>query len=264
MRTTGLTFALGTAASLLLAACSFSSNGFDGVPLSELDRSGDAPTSVALYGPDTMIVTRGPAFDVSVEGDSETTGLLRFRVEDGTIAVGRESGDWKDTMTSSAATIRVTLPALSGIEIAGSGRVEADGLQGSAAIDIAGSGDVTVDTVSADDLEIDIAGSGGVSGSGTADNLAISIAGSGDIAMEGLKADSGSVDIAGSGDAVFGSDGEVEISIAGSGDVRVVGNARCSVSTAGSGKATCGPTSGSASASAAATAGDADDPAPAG
>ncbi len=234
--------AIGLAAAL--SGCSWTERmgSFDGVPLAELDMTGEAPTGVALAGPDRLIVTEGAALDIDVEADPEIADLLRFKIEDGVLGVGRENSDWKDRMSSSGkAIIRVTMPSLNSVEVAGSGTVEAARVQGDVAIDIAGSGKVEIAAIEAGSLNVEIAGSGTVTGAGTANSLSLEIAGSGDVDLEKLQAGSATIDIAGSGDAIFASDGEVKASIAGSGDVVVIGRARCSVKTAGSGSLTCRP-----------------------
>ena len=236
---------LALGASLALAACDgkvrWSSNGFDGVPLDELDMSAEAPTGVSLAGPDRVIISEGTALDISVDADAEIAERLRFNIEDGVLGIGRENGDWSDMGSSSAAIIRVTMPTPETLAIAGSGRIEAAKVAGDATLEIAGSGKIAVAEIDAGTLNIDIAGKGSVTGSGTTEMLAIDIAGSGEVSMEALKAGDATIDIAGSGDAIFSSDGTVKAGIAGSGDVTVIGNATCSVETAGSGSLTCRP-----------------------
>ena len=61
------------ALSLGLAGCdiNISAGDSDGVPLSELDMSGDPPTELVLAGPDKIIITDGDALAIDVEGDDE-------------------------------------------------------------------------------------------------------------------------------------------------------------------------------------------------
>jgi hypothetical protein len=226
-------------ASLALAGCDMDINfgSSDGVPLAELDMTGDAPRAVALYGPDTLIITEGDTLNVTVEGDEQAVAALRFDRDGDTLGVMRD-GEWKDT---GKATVRITMPAPREIDMAGSGTINAATMAEEAEINSAGSGQISVGTLTAKRLEISMAGSGTVRASGSAERLEISIAGSGDTELDGLTADRAEVSIAGSGDVRFASDGEVEASIAGSGDVRVVGTAKCEVSSMGSGKVTCGP-----------------------
>ena len=229
------------ALSAALASCGdvdIKINDSDGVPLAELDMTGEAPTELALVAPDTVIITQGDALDIRVEGDDDAVDALRFTNESGALGIMRESGSWKN---SGYATVRITMPAPSEIAIAGSGAVETTGLAQRAEINIAGSGSVTATEIDSERLEVAMMGSGKVVGSGRTERLEISSAGSGFVDLSGLKADEGEVSIAGSGDVHFASDGDVEVNIAGSGDVRVTGSAKCTVNAVGSGKVVCEP-----------------------
>ncbi|TMM48182.1 head GIN domain-containing protein [Qipengyuania marisflavi] len=208
----------------------------DGVPLAELDMSGPAPTKLVLAGPDTVIVTDGAELDINVSGDDDAVEAMRFSLDDGTLAIMREKGDWKNR---AQATVRVTMPAAESVTLAGSGTIEAASLSGDADITIAGSGTMRAAKVDAKDLAVTIAGSGSLEASGKARALELTIAGSGEADMADLKADMAEVTIAGSGDASFASDGDVDASIMGSGSVTVIGRANCTVSSMGSGSLNC-------------------------
>ena len=211
-------------------------NGEEGVPLAELDMSGDPPTELVLAGPDQVVLTEGDTLDIEVEGDSEAAELVRFSNKDGTLAVSRANGKWSDVGT---AIVRVTMPAPKAIVIAGSGSVEAPAMAEEADITIAGSGSANVASLAATRLEVTIAGAGSTSAAGTAEQMELSIVGSGKSEMGGLKVDKAEVTVAGSGDASFASDGEVEASIVGSGNVTVTGSASCKVDSMGSGELSC-------------------------
>lgn len=213
-------------------------DGEEGVPLAELDTSGDAPNKLVLAGPDEVIVSDGDALDIKVEGDSKAAELVRFTLKDGTLGVMREKGKWDNV---GKATVRVTMPSPEAITIAGSGKVTAASMSGDADITIAGSGELDVADVKAGKADVTIAGSGAMSAGGSADTLDLSVAGSGKADMIGLTVRSADVTIAGSGDASFASDGTVEANIMGSGTVRVIGRATCEVKSMGSGKVICEP-----------------------
>ncbi|MCP5395675.1 MAG: DUF2807 domain-containing protein [Sphingomonadaceae bacterium] len=211
-------------------------NDNEGVPLAELDMSGEAPTELVLAGPDKVIISDGEALAINVEGDPEVTDKLRFTLEGGTLGIMREKGNWKN---SGSATVHVTMPAPKAIVLAGSGTITAEKLAERASVTIAGTGETSAATVAAEKLEVTIAGSGNFSAAGTATALELTIAGSGSAKMAGLKADGAEITIAGSGSADFASDGKVEASIMGSGEVSITGNATCEVSSMGSGKVRC-------------------------
>ena len=222
-----------------LSGCGMNYNSWDeveGVPLAELDMSGDAPDTIRLAGPDKVVITEGDTLTITLDGDEEAGAALRFD-RDGSrlsIARDREIYDGRDD-----AIVRVTMPAPANLEIAGSGEIESDTLASTGELEIAGSGSISVANVDAESLEVDIAGSGDVTAAGTARKLEVDIAGSGDVDLRALTADEVKIGIAGSGNVQLSSNGTVDANIAGSGDINVTGSATCSVTTAGSGSLTC-------------------------
>jgi hypothetical protein len=210
-------------------------NGHEGVPLSELDLTGKSPTDLVLAGPDDVVVTRGDKLAIDVSGDSEAKDALRFTLDDGTLGVMRKNG----SKANGKATIRVTLPQLSKVTLAGSGTLDADNVTGKVEAVIAGSGTARLRSVETDKLEATIAGSGTLEAAGHAKALELTVAGSGAAKMAGLKVDSAEVTIAGSGDASFASDGTVDATVMGSCNINVTGSALCTFHAMGSGKLNC-------------------------
>jgi hypothetical protein len=135
----------------------------------------------------------------------------------------------------------VTVPRLSGAQIAGSGDMRIDRVQGERFEGgIAGSGNLDLGTVEVVNLKLEIAGSGEVrAGRGRARNAEYEIAGSGDVDARGVATETTAVSIAGSGNVRGHATRTAEVEIAGSGDVELSGGARCSVSKAGSGNVRC-------------------------
>ncbi|APE27530.1 head GIN domain-containing protein [Aurantiacibacter gangjinensis] len=237
----GRTFALAAMAGLAtlgLSACNMSSMsaGGDGVPLAEVDFGAEAPTMIALAGSDSVTITRGSRFAISVDGTPVARERMRFELEGSELLIHRDQGTWTD---SDNAQVSVTVPSLSGIAVIGSGDISADTMTGDATIEMPGAGTATIAQIEAASVEVDIAGSGTVSGAGSADSLSVNIAGSGDVEFEQLSAEDVEVNIAGSGDVTVRSDGNVEANFVGSGDVRVIGSARCESTTVGSGSLIC-------------------------
>lgn len=207
----------------------------DGVPLSELDMSGTAPTKLVLAGPDRVVVTEGDKLAIDVSGDQEAVDALRFNLEDGTLGIMRRK-DWKG---QGVATVAITMPPIEEIVLAGSGDIKAPALVDEAEVNIAGSGNVAIDRVRSSKLDVNVMGSGTLSAAGTADRLDFNVAGTGKLNARGLKVERAEINIAGSGGGEFASDGKVEARIAGSGDVTVYGRADCSVKAMGSGTVRC-------------------------
>ncbi len=135
----------------------------------------------------------------------------------------------------------ITVPQLSGADIAGSGdmkidKVAAQSFDGT----VAGSGRLDVAAMDVQQLKLSIAGSGGMTaGSGKAQSAQYEIAGSGDLDAGAVTAQQIKVSIAGSGGVKAHSNGTADVSIVGSGDVDVSGGAKCTVSKTGSGSIRC-------------------------
>ena len=211
-------------------------NGKEGVPLSELDLSGEAPSEVVLLGPDAVDIRDGESLAIEVEGSDEARARMRFVLEDGSLGILREKSNRNE---SGIATVIITMPAPRKLTIAGSGRMTSASVSDSPEIHVLGSGTLELPSVAAGKMDVNIAGSGTLRAAGTAETLDLNVLGSGSADLARLKVTKADVNVAGSGDTVFASDGEVEANIMGSGDVTVRGSARCRVKTMGSGTLTC-------------------------
>lgn len=225
-----------------LAGCNKSAvtiNGEEGVPLAELDQSGAPPSELVLAGPDSVVVTKGAALTIAVEGDPRAVEALRFSLKDGALAVQRQPG--LTDMGDALATVRITMPAPEKIVIAGSGGVAAQTMARDAEVVIAGSGRLDLAHADLDALEVNLVGSGTFGAAGKAKVMALTVAGAGSMEGAGLAVEEAKVSIVGAGDATFASDGKVRAKIVGSGDVTVLGSAVCTIDALGSGKLTCKP-----------------------
>ena len=137
------------------------------------------------------------------------------------------------------AEFTVTTAMLHGAEVAGSGGIAIDKVDGDFKGGVAGSGDLRLAAVRGGAVELSIAGSGEISAAGTALSTKVDIAGSGDVDASGLAAKSADVSIAGSGNVRANASDSAKVGIAGSGDVAITGGAKCSIDKAGSGNVTC-------------------------
>ncbi|HYE28953.1 MAG TPA: head GIN domain-containing protein [Allosphingosinicella sp.] len=198
---------------------------------------------VELAGSQNVIVTVGGAPSAYAEGDTGLLERLEVKVEGGVLRIGHKKGNWSFGRSKhrGSVTVHVTAPSLRGAEVAGSGDMRIDKVEGDEfAGAIAGSGELEVGSLRAKSTSFSIAGSGGVSASGAAETTDISIAGSGDVRAGRLEVKRAKVAIAGSGNVEAKATETADISIMGSGDAVITGTARCKVSKMGSGNARCG------------------------
>ena len=211
----------------------------DGKTISITAATTAAFTEVKALGPDNIVFVTGDAFTIKAEGNAKAIATLRYKLEDGTIKIGRTKGNWFGD-ESEGVTITITAPKLSAASLAGSGDFTADKMEGDTVkVKIAGSGSLNVAEVAAKTLETKIAGSGDAIISGTAENVDFSVAGSGTINGQKLTTTNAEVSIAGSGDISINATGKVEAKVAGSGDINVTGGATCTSKSMGSGNINC-------------------------
>jgi hypothetical protein len=232
-------------AALPLAACSYmDDNGKPGIAGSG---SGNARTyqvadftGVALRGSDDVDIRVGSAFSVRAEGDPEVLEYLKIEKDGDTLKIGRRNRagfSWGNR----AVKVYVTMPRITGAEVAGSGDITIDRAEGGTfEAESAGSGSITIGTLAVDQAKFEMAGSGGVKAAGTAKAVEVDIAGSGDVDAKGLKANGAKISIAGSGSVALDVTGNAKVSIMGSGDVDLGANAKCDVNKMGSGDVRCG------------------------
>jgi hypothetical protein len=235
-------------AALTLSACAYSYS--DGAEDKRLTSDGKAITTAATttgeftkiegVGPDNIVFVTGDSFSIKAEGDAEMIKKLRYAMDNGTIIIGREKGDWWGK-NSKAVIITVTAPVLVAASLAGSGDFTADKMTGDkVSVELAGSGSAKVGDVTAKNFSSEIAGSGNVSVAGKVESAEFELAGSGNVDAAKLASVNADVEIAGSGDVTLTASGMVKADIAGSGNVNVSGGAKCSSSVMGSGKLNCG------------------------
>ncbi len=196
-------------------------------------------TGIDLRGSDPVEVRVGDGFSVRAEGPSDVLDQLRIERDGDTLRVGRNKGvHWG---AGKGARILVTLPRLTDVGVAGSGRMTIDRVEGpSFHAGIAGSGDLVIGAMRVGTADLGVAGSGTITPSGVADMLKVSVAGSGDVRGAGLQVKQANVSIAGSGDVVARVNGAAKVNLMGSGSADLGPQSTCTVRKMGSGSARCG------------------------
>jgi hypothetical protein len=231
------------AAATATAACSHS-RAEDSGPLVQKSYQVGNFTQVEVAGPFDVTIHTGAAPSVSAHGNQKLIDRLVVEVKGDKLVVHTESNrgwfNW-GWGNSGKADIAITVPAISGATLAGSGgiaidHVKGDNFEGT----VAGSGDLNIDTVEVQSLKLAIAGSGDVRAkAGQAGSVAYKIAGSGGIDARNVKAQTAEVSIAGSGSINGQATSAADVKIMGSGDVTLTGGAKCNVTKHGSGDVNC-------------------------
>lgn len=168
---------------------------------------------VVLSGSGRVEIDVTGAEALTIEAEDNIMPRLESRVSNGRLILEAQ-GPISPTVE---VVYTITAATLEGIEVSGSGVVEARGVDG-------------------DDFSVEISGSGDVLVEGTlTGRLSLSISGSGEFVGESLTSPEGEVDVSGSGDAVVNVTDSLDVSVSGSGNVDYIGSPDLQVDTSGSG-----------------------------
>lgn len=197
--------------------------------------SGFDEVSFCLAG--EVYISIGQGFKVVLEGDKEYLDEVETKVSGGELVIKRDS--WVN-FNNQKVIVRITMPAVNGIDVSGSGKVtvldplKSDDFEA----DISGSGKIYLKEVAMGDVEFDVSGSGSmvIEGAGSMRSLEVDISGSGSYKGESTKIGSFEASISGSGNCDCYVTDILRASISGSGNVTYSGNPKIDASISGSGK----------------------------
>src|SRR3954463_8634054 len=160
------TIALLSAAALvtLAGACHSAGNAEGTGPVAQRDMPvAGAFDRIALSGSPDVVVTVGAAASVRAEGEAEMLDRLEITNVGGELRIGlrNTAGSWFSWGHHRGITVHVTLPALAGASISGSGDMRIDRVQGPAfAAAVTGSGGMNIANLTADTASFTVTGSG--------------------------------------------------------------------------------------------------------
>jgi hypothetical protein len=177
-------------------------NAIHGSGLSKTEsRAAGSFSRIDLAGSPAVEVAVGPATSVSVTTDDNILPVIETKVSGDTLSI-RSKCSYN---TSLGVKVSITVPALEGVSVSGSGNIHVAGLK-------------------AGDMEAGVTGSGNVTLSGVADRLSGQITGSGNLRAGDFDAKRVRVTVTGSGNATIRATEELDASVTGSGNVHYSGN----------------------------------------
>ncbi len=183
-------------------------------------------------------VTTGPAVSVVARGTQADLDRLEISVRDGALLIGSKPGSW--SWSREGVAVHVSVPALSGVVLTGSGGVDVNRMAAPAVeLSVTGSGDLKVAAIDAPKLRASVTGSGDLAMAGRCGAGALSVTGSGDIDADALACQTLDISVAGSGNVSANASRTANVAVMGSGDVSVIGGAACTRSRRGSGEIIC-------------------------
>jgi hypothetical protein len=149
---------------------------------------------------------------LTIEAEENILPLLTSDVVDGVLILGSDG----NFTSSRGITYTITASSLQGVEVSGSGDLEADGIDSSSFVTL-------------------VSGSGSVRPSGECTTLAVEVSGSGSFQGDDLRCAIGRVTVAGSGDARVDVTETLDATVTGSGTIEYMGDPELSSSVSGSG-----------------------------
>ncbi|WP_375394462.1 head GIN domain-containing protein [uncultured Sphingomonas sp.] len=190
--------------------------------------------AIDIGGAGDVQVHVGPAFSLTATGSPDLLDKVKITQDGHTLDIGRRSGDgWGD---GGKLHFVVTMPAITGAGIGGSGTIAIDRVEGKAFEgNIGGSGKLDVAAMKVGKASFNVGGSGDIAAAGTTQALSVSIGGSGSIKATPLSAQTADISIAGAGKIAATVTQTAAVTIMGSGDVTITGGAKCSVTKMGAG-----------------------------
>ena len=196
--------------SFLLGACTVSRG--SGNVITET-RTVEAFEAISVSNAIDVRIEVGRDHSVVLEGDDNLVEIVRTRVDGSTLRIDNQPGR---SFVFGSVTARLTMPALTGIDVSGSSSVRADGIDGGT-------------------IDLDVSGSGSIDLSGTASNLEADIYGSGSIDGAALAVDNADISVSGSGSVIVAVDNALRAGISGSGSIEYIGNPSIQSEVSGSG-----------------------------
>ncbi len=157
-------------------------------------------SKIDMTGSPEVEVTVGPAASVVLTTDDNLLPIIETTVDGETLKIGSK----RSYSTSLGVKVKITVPALHGAAVSGSGNLHVAGLKTA-------------------EMEASITGSGDVILSGLVDQLHARILGSGNLKAGDLDAKHVHVAVTGSGDAAVHATEQLDASVMGSGNVRYSG-----------------------------------------
>lgn len=223
-RTTLLAAAL---LALGLAAC-----GYDLGQLAGLQGSGNVKSQsrdvhdfdrVELAGIGTLNITQGAAEALTIQAEDNLLPKIGSVVQRGTLTLGPVAG--ANLRPTKPIVFDLTVKQLSGIDVSGSGDVEAPGLTADQLVlTVSGSGRLNTPRITANTLTVQLSGSGTVTASGRTSRQMVSISGSGNYVAADLSSQQAVVGVSGSGSSAVNVSDSLTAIISGSGDVTYRGS----------------------------------------
>jgi len=166
-------------------------------------------------------ISYGNSNSIVVQADENLLPYIETTVQDGKLTIKSKKN--VNLKSRSKIIVTVSMTKINGLQLSGSGNINADGnftSDAKTSVMLSGSGNIKLNSGSFKDLDVAVSGSGNVDlKRGSADNVSVSISGSGNIDCSGISCDNVNARISGSGNARVNANKSIDAIISGSGNV---------------------------------------------
>jgi hypothetical protein len=230
------TVGLVVVAGSLLTACDTGAFADPGPTRTE-QRTVDGVHAVDLRTSGDLTITAGATPKLTITAGRTTLRHLTSTIQDGTVVLDSSSGH----NVSGDVHYELTLPALDGVVISGSGSAHGTVVgDGSFTVTASGSGSAAFDGLAATVVSVQLSGSGDINLTGTTDALSVTLDGSGSYLGNELSSQRSDIRIAGSGNARVNAVTQLDAQISGSGNISYTGTPVLSTHITGNGTISAG------------------------
>lgn len=194
-------------------------------------------TGVELKVPGKLFYTEGPAYKVELQSQQNILNEVETMMSGNELVI-RFRHNNTNLKSGETIVVNITAPALSKLEVDGSGEIESRASFNPVSLRLAvhGSGSIRVPDAATGLLDAEIGGSGKITMiEGIADNQSLKINGSGEMDFGNFIAKKSTARISGSGSIKLNVAETLDVNISGSGSVRYRGNPAVTSSVSGSG-----------------------------
>lgn len=189
---------------------------------------------ITLAGEGRVLVSEAQAGSLAIETDENLLVHIETAVRNGTLEIATEAGI--DLDPTQSITYRVASPEITGLTLAGAGRIELGECDTETfSIALTGAGDIEIGSLAADVLEVDITGAGSVQLAGAVRSQAVSIPGAGSYDGHRLQSERASVTTSGVGSASVWVTEQLNATVSGVGDIDYFGSPRVTQTVSGVG-----------------------------
>jgi hypothetical protein len=176
---------------------------------------------VVFSGSDVLVVKQGASFSLNIIADEKIIERVRTDVINGTLHIDRRNiSFWPLFLFTDTIRYELTMPSVTGLELKGSGVLEATLAPGERLeISLGGSGVITIDGIDHQLLAASLNGSGVIKLTGAVEQQQFSLNGSGNYFAKELRADIVDAHLNGSGNALVWAISSLDIELNGSGNL---------------------------------------------